>query len=227
VAVLAFDTATGSTVVGLLGPDGTLVEARHDPPLGGRPEHATRLLPLVHEVVEDWDAVDRLGVGTGPGSFTGLRIGVATARALAQGRGLPLVSVGTLEVIARHLAATHAGTCLAVLDARRGEAFAAAWRDGEKLLAPAALSPRALAERVAALPGPVRAAGDGSVRFREELQAAGAEVPEDSSPLHRVSARTLCETAAETAEGPTGIVLPDYLRLPDAEIAYRKRTPAS
>jgi tRNA threonylcarbamoyladenosine biosynthesis protein TsaB len=225
-AVLAFDTATASTVVGLLAADGSLVEARHDPPLDGRPEHASRLLPLVHEVVEDWDAVERMGVGTGPGSFTGLRIGVATARALAQARGLPLVRVSTLAVLARRLAAEFEGTSLAVLDARRGEAFAAAWRGGEAVLAPAALRPDALAERAAALPPPVRAAGDGSVHFRDELQAAGAEVPDDSSALHRISARTLCETAAEAAEDRPGAVLPDYLRLPDAEIAYRRRTPS-
>src|SRR5215212_5430289 len=172
VAVLAFDTATASTVVGVL--DGaTLVEARHDPPLGGRPEHAPRLLPLVHDVVGDWATIARIGVGIGPGSFTGLRIGIATARALA----------------------------------------------------PVSLRPLYLSVRARALPRPLRAAGDGSVRFREDLQAAGAEVPDDSSPLHRVSARVLCERAAEAEEGPPGTVLPDYLRLPDAEIAYRKRTP--
>jgi len=224
VAVLAFDTATAATVVGLLAADGSLVEARHDPPPGGRPEHAPRLLPLVHQIVEDWDAVERIGVGVGPGSFTGLRIGIATARALAQGRGLPLVGVGTLAVLARRLAAEFDGTSLAVLDARRGEAFAAAWRGGEELLAPSALGPAALAERAAALPRPLRAAGDGAVHFRDELQAAGAEVPDDSSPLHRVSARALCETAAEAPEEGPETVIPDYLRLPDAEIAYRKRT---
>jgi tRNA threonylcarbamoyladenosine biosynthesis protein TsaB len=218
--ILAFDTATASTVVGVLA-DETLVEARHDPPLGGRPEHAPRLLPLVHDVVDDWDVIARIGVGIGPGSFTGLRIGIATARALAQARGLPLVGVSTLEVIARRLG----DTSLAVLDARRGEAFAAAWRGGEQLLAPVALHPDELTERARALPRPLRAAGDGSIRFREQLQAAGAEVPDDSSPLHRVSARVLCERAAEAEEGPPGTVLPDYLRLPDAEIAYRKRTP--
>jgi tRNA threonylcarbamoyladenosine biosynthesis protein TsaB len=218
--ILAFDTATASTIVGVL--DGeTLVEARHDPPLGGRPEHAPRLLPLVHDVVDDWDAIDRIGVGIGPGSFTGLRIGIATARALAQARGLPLVGVSTLEVIARRLQ----DTALAVLDARRGEAFAAAWREGERLLAPVPLRPDELARRARALPRPLRAAGDGSIRFREQLQAAGAEVPDDSSPLHRVSARVLCARAAEAEESPPGTVLPDYLRLPDAEIAYRKRTP--
>ena len=226
-AVLAFDTATAATVVGLLEAGGGLTEARHDPPAGGRPEHAQRLLPLVHQVVEDWDAVARIGVGLGPGSFTGLRIGIATARALAQGRGVPVVGVGTLAVVARRLSDDFDGTCLAVLDARRGEAFAGAWRDGTELLAPVALRPGALAERAAALPRPLRAGGDGSVHFRDELQAAGAEVPDDSSPLHRVSARALCETAAEAPEEGPETVIPDYLRLPDAEIAYRKRTAPS
>lgn len=223
-AVLAFDTATAATVVGLLEAGGALTEARHDPPPGGRPEHAQRLLPLVHQVVEDWDAVERIGVGLGPGSFTGLRIGIATARALAQGRGVPVVGVGTLAVIARRLSIDFPGTCLAVLDARRGEAFAGAWRDDTELLAPVALRPAALAQRAAALPRPLRAGGDGSVHFRDELQAAGAEVPDDSSALHRVSARALCETAAEAPEEGPETVVPDYLRLPDAEIAYRKRT---
>ena len=226
-AVLAFDTATAATVVGLLEAGGALTEARHDPPPGGRPEHAQRLLPLVHQVVEDWDAVARIGVGLGPGSFTGLRIGIATARALAQGRGVPVVGVGTLAVVARRLSDDFDGTCLAVLDARRGEAFAGAWRDGTELLAPVALPPAALTERAAALPRPLRAGGDGSVHFRDELQAAGAEVPDDSSPLHRVSARALCETAAEAPEEGPETVIPDYLRLPDAEIAYRKRTAPS
>jgi tRNA threonylcarbamoyladenosine biosynthesis protein TsaB len=126
--------------------------------------------------------------------------------------------------VARALARTHDGTVLAVLDARRGEAFAAAWRQGEELLAPAALGPDALASRVAALPAPVLAGGEGAVRFGEQLRAAGAEVPASSSPLHRVEARTLCEAAAGAVEAPAGTVLPDYLRLPDAEIGYRKRT---
>ena len=228
--VLAFDTATPSTVVGLLAPDGSLIEARHDPAPGARPEHAPRLLPLLDRVISDgggWDAIERLGVGTGPGSFTGLRIGIATARGLAQARALPLVGVSTLQAIARRAAHEHDGTVLAVLDARRGEGFAAAWGPGgAPLLAPAALDPDALARVVADLPGSVLAAGDGSVRFSEQLHAAGASVPDDSSPLHRVSARALCELAAEAVEAPAGTVLPDYLRLPDAEIAYRKRTDA-
>lgn len=90
-AVLGLDTATPSTAVAVLLDDGTTAfERRDDPPAGERPAHAARLLELAEAVLEeaalDWDAVTRLAVGVGPGGFTGLRIGIATARALAQAR---------------------------------------------------------------------------------------------------------------------------------------------
>ena len=135
-----------------------MFEVRDDPEPGARPAHAARLLAAAEEALGaagvGWEEVDRLAVGVGPGSFTGLRIGIATARALAQGRGLPLVGVSSLEALARGAAAP---LVLAVLDARRGEAFAAACRGrpaGRSVegFAPAALAPDALAERVRALP---------------------------------------------------------------------------
>ena len=96
--ILGIDTATPSTAVALWSPEGA-VERRDDPPPGARPSHASRLLELVEEVV-DWDAVERIAVGVGPGGFTGLRIGIATARALAQARDLPLVGVSSLAALA-------------------------------------------------------------------------------------------------------------------------------
>ena len=106
-----------------------MFEVRDDPEPGARPMHAARLLAAAEEALGaagvGWEDVDRLAIGVGPGSFTGLRIGIATARALAQGRGLPLVGVSSLEALARGAAAP---LVLAVLDARRGEAFAAAWQ---------------------------------------------------------------------------------------------------
>ena len=220
--VLALDTATPSTVVGLLPAPGDPVEARHDPSPGERPGHAAVLLALVAQVLDEadrgWEEVDRIGVGTGPGSFTGLRIGVASARALAQASGAALVGVGTLRALAAG-AAEAERPVLAVLDARRGEAFVGAWAGGRELLAPAAVPPGQLADLVASVSAPQPpplAVGDGAVRFRAQLQVAGAAVPEDASPLHRVAGGALCRLAAGAQAAELHAVLPDYVRPPDA-----------
>jgi tRNA threonylcarbamoyladenosine biosynthesis protein TsaB len=217
--VVAFDTASPSTVAGVLLGDGRVVEARDDPPPGSRGDHATRLLVLVERALAaaaiDWRAVDRIAVGVGPGGFTGLRIGVATARALAQGHGLPLVPVGSLAALA--LGADGAGMVGAVLDARRGEVFAGVWENRRERIAPCALPPQALAELLAGLEPGLRAVGDGAVRFRAELEAAGLEVPADGSSVHRISAAPLCRLGAEGAPAERDRLLPDYRREPDAK----------
>jgi tRNA threonylcarbamoyladenosine biosynthesis protein TsaB len=164
VILVALDTASPSTVAGVMRADGSVVEARDDPPPGSRGEHASRVLPLIEQALEGtgWSAVERIAVGVGPGGFTGLRIGIATARALAQAHGLPLVPVGSLAA----LAANAEGIVAAVLDARRGEVFAAVYDSGRELAAPAALPPEELAARLRRLDRPVQAVGDGAVRFR-------------------------------------------------------------
>src|SRR5262245_66308132 len=113
------DTATPATAVAVWSPEGPAIERRDDPAPGERPGHASRLLSLVDEVVGDWNAIARIAIGVGPGGFTGLRIGIATARALAQARDLPLVGVSSLAA----LAAPHDRPVVAVIDARRGEVF--------------------------------------------------------------------------------------------------------
>lgn len=221
------DTATAATAVALDRGDGAVFEARHDPGAGERPGHAGRLLGLIEEALAaagvGLEDVGRLAVGTGPGSYTGLRIGVATARALAQAQGARLVGVSTLRTLAEG-ALERAGVAarLAAVDARRGEAFAAAWRDGEELLAPGALSPAALARAAAGLPRPLLAIGEGTLRFRQEIEPAGAAIPPDDDPIHRVSAAPMCRLARATEPGALEAVLPEYLRLPDAEIARRR-----
>jgi tRNA threonylcarbamoyladenosine biosynthesis protein TsaB len=219
VIVVGLDTATSATVAGVLADDGRVYEVRDDPPPGARPAHAARLLGAAEEALAaagvGWDQVARLAVGIGPGSFTGLRIGIATARGLAQARHIPVTGVSTLEALARGAGAA-AGPVVAVLDARRGEAFAAAWQDGALVLAPAALAPEAFAERVAALPGTPLAVGDGAVRFRGPLEAAGAHVPPDEDGAHRLRAEHVCRLGAEGKPTDRDALLPDYLREPDA-----------
>jgi tRNA threonylcarbamoyladenosine biosynthesis protein TsaB len=215
--ILGLDTATPDTVVAVLPHGGEPIELRHEPAAGERPGHATMLLVLARRALESAGAtfadVGRIGVGVGPGTFTGLRIGVATARALAQATGAELAAVSTLQALAAAAATDRA--VLAVLDARRGEAFAAAYRSGERLLAPRAVAPDDLAALADPALGPWLAVGDGAIRFRDRLEPA-AEVPADASTQHRVSALAVCRLAGGTPAVDRDALLPDYVRAPDA-----------
>ena len=168
-----------------------------------------------------WGAVDSIAVGIGPGSFTGLRIGVATAQGLSASLGLPVTGICTLDAIGLGLREIgDASPCLAVLDARRGEVFAALYAsDGERLWGPLAESPGDLATRLASQPQSPRAAGSGAIRFRDEL---GVEIPADVDPVHRVAGRHICALAAAGRAGGSGPLAPIYLRAPDAE-RWRER----
>jgi tRNA threonylcarbamoyladenosine biosynthesis protein TsaB len=242
VRVLALDTATAATTVALAdvpagseaaGPAALRLELRDDPPPGQRPGHARRLLPLIAELLErggGWEAVERIAVGTGPGTFTGMRIGLATAYALSRARAIPLVGISTLQSLALGglTAAGHIGV-LALLDARRGELFAAGWGPGgtpgreRPVIEPTVADPDALAATVATVGRSPLAVGDGAVKFRVMLERAGAVVPPDASALHMVSALEHCALAVGVQPGEPGAVRPAYLRLADAELARREQ----
>jgi len=246
--VLGFDTATQATAVGLRLADGATLHACDDPGQDAHPGHATRLLSIAAELLAQaelgWSDVKRIAVGVGPGRLTGLRVGIATARGLAQSLPAELVGVSSLRALAlpamhgcegrgaqgaRDEAAARAAT-LAVIDARRGEAFAGGYTGADEIVLPRALRPAeleglvGLLERHGAPAGARwRAVGDGAVLYAEQLRAGGVEVPEASSPLHLVDGGAVCELGASDAPASAGAaalapILPDYRRSPDAKL---------
>ncbi|ABG03778.1 peptidase M22, glycoprotease [Rubrobacter xylanophilus DSM 9941] len=172
------------------------------------------LLPAVHAALglcgEELGSVERIVVGVGPGTFTGIRIAAATARSLALGSGIPLCANTTLAALAAP-ALSVSGEVLAVLDAKRGEVFAQPFASGGPS-----------GEIVCSRPGELRAAGsplvvgDGAVRYREALSGLG-RIPPDGSPLHRVSAAGHVLSSSLEPSPPEEVV-PVYVREPDAEV---------
>lgn len=192
--ILAFDTATDVATSALVRGGETLGETVSRPVtvLGGVDALLRRAGVLETEL-------EGLVVGTGPGSFTGMRMGLATARALAFALGLPVAGVSTLAALA-----AGAPEAVPVIDARRKEIFTLL--NGR----PACMRP----EELAIDAGTVWV-GSGAVRYRLLLEAAGGVVPPDDSELHVPRARFHALLASEF--GPAELVEPIYLRIPDAE----------
>ncbi len=193
---LVLDTATARAVCGVVRDGCELASAQAE---GGHA--AQRALVLVDEVLARAGCaradLTAIAVGCGPGSFTGLRIGIATARGLALGLGIPCRGASTLAALA-----AGAPGALALVDARRGELFALD-AGGE----PVVEDPAGVAARIA--PGTL-CAGDGALRYRDLLEAAGAVVPPAGDLRHAPGAAAL----ARLADAPPD---PVYVRRPDAE----------
>jgi tRNA threonylcarbamoyladenosine biosynthesis protein TsaB len=219
VTLLGLDTSTSASSTCVLRADGEAFEVA--PPaerLQRGPAHASELLSAVADVMAragvGWGDLDAIAVGVGPGAFTGLRIGIATARALASANGLPLRRVSSLAALA---AGIEAPLRLPLIDARRGEVFAALYERDDQLWAPFAAAPEDLLARLREAGSSPLAAGDGSIRFRGMLEEAGIPVVPDDSQVHVVRALHVCRLASEAPDEPPEAVLPDYLRDPDAK----------
>jgi tRNA threonylcarbamoyladenosine biosynthesis protein TsaB len=230
--IAGLDTATDDVSVAITRDGEAIAERLVPKPPGERPRHAEVLLLELDAAVRQaggWERIDRLAVGVGPGSFTGLRVGLATARGISQAVGMGIVPVGTLTALARGIDERDGGQgrlVLPVLDARRGQAFAALFEPGDEERWPAFVAtPDELCERLHELPDTALAAGSGALRFRSELEAAGVEVVPESDSAHRVWARHVCRLAeVGTPVGPES-VQPIYLRPPDAELWLDRDTP--
>ncbi len=190
---LAFDTAT-SVATSALVRDGEV--------LGERTSVAIAVLEDVDALLRDAGVepgdLDALVVGVGPGSFTGVRMGLAVARGLSFALDLRVAGVSTLDALA-----AGAPDAVALVDAKRRELFVA--QNGEIVALPAA-----------AFEAPGRVCvGDGAVRYREHLERTGAHVPPDESELHLPRARFHAQLARDF--GPGELVEPVYVRAPDAD----------
>ena len=197
--ILSLDTATDAASCALVH-DGDV--------LGERRSRSARILADAHELLEHAAMapreLDGIAVGTGPGSYTGLRMGLAAVRALSLSLDLPVAGVSTLAALA-------AGTsdALPVIDARRGEVFTLI--EGE---------PRVLRPEDVPVESGILCVGDGAVRYRALIERAGGEVPDDSSDVHVPWARF--HAALATEFGPAELATPVYLRVPDAERALQR-----
>jgi tRNA threonylcarbamoyladenosine biosynthesis protein TsaB len=207
VIVLALDTCLAICSVAVS--DGARVLGHAAEPMARG--HQERLAPMAQEVMTaaglPFSALERIGVTVGPGSFTGLRVGVAFAKGMASALCVPAVGIGTLEA----MAAPVAGLCFAVIDARREQVYCQAFEDGEPLMGPDALAVETAAARLAeiALGRPVTLVGSGApllstlVPTARIVEADGAD------------AREVARLAAARTPGP---LTPLYLRVPDAKL---------
>jgi tRNA threonylcarbamoyladenosine biosynthesis protein TsaB len=232
VRALGIETATSIASVGIVIEDQVVAERA----LPIRGSHARTLLPLVDDVLVaaglGLGDVDLIAVSIGPGSFTGLRIGLSVAKGLALATGLPVAGVPTLEAYAR-AAGPRPGVVCPVLDARKGEVYAAAfrWLAGELdcITAPAAVAPQCLAE---SLPRPCTLVGDGVDAYdqlwRRELGDAAELIPfRFLPPSGSVIARLGAARAAACGTDDLALLEPHYCRRSEAELSHDRRTRGS
>jgi tRNA threonylcarbamoyladenosine biosynthesis protein TsaB len=227
VPLLALDSATSVSSAALCDDAGRILGyLRGD----SRPDQADRLIELIdgvlREVGLDYGALDIIAVNHGPGSFTGIRAGVAAARALALAARQPVVAVNSLEVLAGVLGPQSAGTLVTALDARRGQVYMQIFNHELVALSePQVLAPENV--MVARLPPPIRLAGNGAALVR-------AALPDDLPTLQEsvetdalgVARRAIARLAAGERPVPGHTVQPLYLRPPDARLSESPRVRA-
>jgi tRNA threonylcarbamoyladenosine biosynthesis protein TsaB len=224
VILLALESATAVCSVAVCDAAGQVLSHRR----GERaPDQADRLIELVDEALRDasldYGALDVIAVNHGPGSFTGVRTGVAAARGLALALGRPVLAVNTLEVLAAAVGPQPAGTIVAALDARRGEVYLQSFDHRlAPLAAPSAVAPAEI--RLDRAAPPLQLVGNGAALIRGALPQSWpiveADVEADALGVARVA---LARLAAGERAGAGQEVQPLYLRPPDARLPAPRR----
>lgn len=214
--LMIVDTALGLCTVGVFqvgvfGSNGAGLRR-----LGQRSEtmvkgHSERIAGFARDAMADagvaFAALDRIGVTVGPGSFTGLRVGLAFAKGLAAALDRPVVGISTLDALAASVEA--APTVAALIDARRGQVYARFWRDGAPEGPAEALTVAAAADRIAGLGAGAVLVGSGAPLFADLASGTGLR------PLNGPAPEALARLAA-AADPVLARATPLYLRTPDA-----------
>jgi len=227
--ILAVETATPQGSIALADDSGVLVEIQSPEGMA----HARWLMPAIEQLFRETglslEEIDGLAVSAGPGSFTGLRIGLSTAKGLALAAGKPVVAVPTLDALARPVPSRRRLLC-PILDARKKEVYAAFFHpDGKGGLTrqtdDLALPPDRLAERIAE---PVLFAGNGIDPYRQVLEAVlGRRALFASKRFHFPRARAVAELGLIRLAGGRADALeslePRYVRLSEAEMKRQKK----
>lgn len=216
--ILAIDTALPAISACVLDDDAEIPELIET--MAMERGHAEALLPLIDRVMRKVEggfaSLDRVAVTVGPGSFTGLRVGIAAARAIGMACKIPVIGVSTLAAIAAPLILEQKLRLVAVaIDARHGNVYFAAFGpDGRASLAPRVVPPREAVRSLGA--GPVRVAGSGAALLAREASSAGAEIEvvSDSPGLDIVYVAKLGLLADPDLAPPR----PLYLKAPDAKV---------
>ncbi len=224
--VLIVDTALGACSAAVV-EDGRLLGLRTELMTKG---HQERLAGMARDAVADagggFGALDRIGVTVGPGSFTGLRVGLAFAQGLGAALSRPVVGVSTLDALAASVEA--GGLVAAVIDARRGQVYARLFRDGVALDAAEALPLDVAVERILEADVAPTLVGSGAVLLSETFPDRFGEAV--SEPLAAPTPEALARLTA-AADPATAVPRPLYLRAPDAtppsRLPGQPRPPAS
>ena len=207
--ILALDTCLTACSAALLDGETVLAARSEAMPRG----HQERLAPLVQALMAEagvgFPALTRIGVTVGPGSFTGLRVGLAFAKGLSSALSIPCVGVGALEA----LAYGQPGFVVAVIDARREQVYVQVFGDGVALMAPDALAAADAAARLAELyhGGPATLVGSGAPLLAPALPSATVLTPDGPDP---VAVARLAQRGPDPLKPPR----PLYLRAPDAKL---------